>query len=79
MALQALCRSRLDEEDDWRGARQGDRMWCGYAQEDMSVLTLLSLVYSYFGMLTEVVDNHNHYAKNPGTDPFKKKVHPQTV
>jgi hypothetical protein len=19
------------------------------------------------------VDNHNHYAKNPGTDPFKKK------
>lgn len=29
--------------------------------------------------LTDVVDNHNHYAKNPGTDPFKKKVHIQTV
>lgn len=25
-------------------------------------------------MLTTTVDNHNHYAKNPGTDPFKKKV-----
>lgn len=21
----------------------------------------------------QLVDNHNHYAKNPGSDPFKKK------